>query len=239
LSQWGAFGLNRETTNRIRFVIEEILPPVLRDSRIFKFAAERVFGDYISRAAEFRRRAPFLTELEYEDLYRNTPQVHDGTDNSLACLRQISQDVVGDAVCDIGCGTGQLLQYIDKTMQNPPSTLVGCDFIVPDHAVGRVRFVKSKIEALPFSDGEFDTVTCTHVIEHILDYRAAISELRRIASRRLIIVVPQEREGRYTFNPHFNFFAYPESFLRAMIPVPKNYECRLIGRDIYYREDIT
>jgi hypothetical protein len=50
-------------------------------------------------------------------------------------------------------------------------------------------------------------------------------------------VVPMEREGLYTFNPHFNFFPYTHSFLRAMIPVPENHVCIGLGRDIYYRED--
>ena len=58
-----------------------------------------------------------------------------------------------------------------------------------------------------------------------------------ITSRRLIIVVPRERESVYTFNPHLNFFPYKHSFLRAMIPVPKNHVCYDIGRDIYYMED--
>ena len=40
--------------------------------------------------------------------------------------------------------------------------------------------------------------------------------------RDRIIVVPREREGIYTFNPHLNFFPYRHSFLRAMIPVPVN-----------------
>ena len=62
---------------------------------------------------------------------------------------------------------------------------------------------------------------------------------RRIARRRLIIVVPREREGIYTFNPHFNFFPYSHSFLRAMIPVPADHVCEDIGRDIYYREDLA
>jgi hypothetical protein len=77
------------------------------------------------------------------------------------------------------------------------------------------------------------------VIEHILDYRAAIAELRRITARRLIVVVPMEREALYSFNPHFNFFPYPHSFLRAMIPVPERHLCEAIGRDIYYREDLA
>ena len=73
----------------------------------------------------------------------------------------------------------------------------------------------------------------------ILDYRRAISELRRITRRRLIIVVPREREGIYTFNPHFNFFPYAHSFLRAIILVPSSHVICNIGRDIYYMEDIA
>lgn len=53
----------------------------------------------------------------------------------------------------------------------------------------------------------------------------------------MIIVVPRERESRYTFNPHFNFFAYTHSFLRAAHPVPEVYVCEDIGRDIFYSED--
>ena len=71
----------------------------------------------------------------------------------------------------------------------------------------------------------------------MLHYQKAIAELRRIARRRLIIVVPREREYRYTFNPHFNFFPYTHSFLRAVHPVPEVYVCQDIGRDIFYCED--
>jgi ubiquinone/menaquinone biosynthesis C-methylase UbiE len=93
------------------------------------------------------------------------------------------------------------------------------------------------VERLPFPDNHFDTVICTHVLEHILDFRAALAELRRIAARRLIVVVPREREYLYTFNPHFHFFPYVHSFLRFMIPLPEHFECMDVGRDIYYVED--
>jgi ubiquinone/menaquinone biosynthesis C-methylase UbiE len=115
--------------------------------------------------------------------------------------------------------------------------LTGIDFVVDDaKSLPGIEYVAAKIESLPFPDRHFDTVVCTHVIEHILDYRAAIAELRRVCRRRLIIVVPREREYRYTFNPHFNFFPYPQSFLRAVHPVPIHYQCQDIGRDIYYCE---
>ena len=153
-----------------------------------------------------------------------------------ACLEQIARDILGAFVCDVGCGSGYLLRYLAERVPGD-TRLVGCDFIGPEAQDDRITFLETKIETLPFADQAFDTVVCTHVIEHILDHRRAIAELRRIARKRLIIVVPQEREGRFTFNPHFHFFPYPESFLRAMIPVPASHECRLIGRDIYYRED--
>ena len=48
--------MNRETTNRIRFVIEDVLPPILRDSRLFKQAASLVWGNHIGKLAKFRER---------------------------------------------------------------------------------------------------------------------------------------------------------------------------------------
>lgn len=231
--------MNRETTNKIRFVLEDIIPPILRDSRLFKGFAGLVWGKHIGDLASFRERAPFLSDQEYEDLYKMHPRVHEGTDNSRDCIDAIVDDAVGESVCDVGCGTGVLLKHIRQG--NPGMTrCVGVDFAIDDAgALDGVEYFAAKIENLPFKDGEFDTVICTHVIEHVLDYRAAIAELRRIAKKRLIIVVPREREYRYTFNPHFNFFPYTHSFLRAMQPVPEGYECRDIRRDIYYREDLS
>lgn len=229
--------MNRETTNRIRFVIEDLLPPLLRDSALFRTAAKLVWGDHIVKLARFRERAPFLTADEYEDLYRHHPRVHAGTDNSAACIARIVEAIDGASVCDVGCGTGALLSHI-RTANPGLKRLTGVDFVVDDAArLDGVEYVAAMIEALPFADGEFDTVVCTHVIEHVLDYRKAIAELRRIARRRLIIVVPREREYRYSFNPHFNFFPYTHSFLRAVHPVPQDHVCIDIGRDIFYCEE--
>ncbi|BCH21308.1 methyltransferase [Mesorhizobium sp. L-8-10] len=229
--------MNRETTNRLRFVIEDVLPPVLRDSALFRSVAKLAWGEHITRLAAFRERAPFLTSAEYEALYRDHPRVHAGTDNSEACVRRIMTELSGDSVCDVGCGTGVLLARIRDARQGK-GQFTGVDFVIDDAAaLPGIGYVAARIESLPFEDAAFDTVVCTHVIEHVLDYRRAIAELRRIARRRLIIVVPREREYRYSFNPHFNFFPYAHSFLRAMHPVPEGHVCIDIGRDIFYRED--
>lgn len=228
--------MSRETTNRIRFVIEDVLPAVIRDSRVFKGVASLVWGKHFSDLATFRERAVFLTDEEYTALYEKHPRVHEGTDNSKACIARISKDVLGESVCDVGCGTGYILNHI-KITRPDVKAFTGVDFAIDDatHLPG-IDFVSSKVEKLPFEDNAFDTVIYTHVIEHILDYRAAIAELRRVAKKRLIIIVPREREYKYTFNPHFNFFPYTHSFLRAMHPVPDAHVCEDISRDIYYCE---
>jgi SAM-dependent methyltransferase len=231
--------MRRETTNRIRFVLEDVVPPLLRDSALFRAAASMAWGRHISDLAHFRERAAFVTDEEYEDLYRKHPRVHEETDNSEACIRAILADIAGDSVCDVGCGTGALLRRIREALPDL-QRLTGVDFVIdPETRDEGIEYLAAKVEALPLPNGAFDTVICTHVIEHIVDYRAAIAELRRVARRRLIIVVPREREYRYTFNPHLNFFPYTHSFLRAMMPVPEAHVCREIRRDIYYREDMA
>lgn len=229
--------MNRETTNRIRFVLEDLLPPFVRDSWLFLAVSRLAWGNHIADLASFRQRATSLSAQEYEELYRKHPRVHAGTDNSTACIRRVAEDLVGSSVCDVGCGTGALLSHLQASRPEI-KRFTGVDFVVADaKLLPGVEYVAARIESLPFADGEFDTVVCTHVLEHILEYRAALAELRRIARRRLIIIVPREREYVYTFNPHFNFFPYTHSFLRAVHPSPKVYVCVDIERDIYYCEN--
>ena len=74
------------------------------------------------------------------------------------------------------------------------------------------EFQRADITALPFSDHSFVVVFCTHTLEHIRDPQKAISELTRVTRQRLIIVVPRQREYRYTVDLHVNFFPYLYSF---------------------------
>jgi ubiquinone/menaquinone biosynthesis C-methylase UbiE len=181
-----------------------------------------------------------LSAESYRAVYEHMPRIQDETDNSQACLDAIAARVVGGRVCDVGCGTGYLVNFLRQQPRLKGAEITGVDFIIePD--TGRrhasIRFVAAPIERLPFGDRCFDTVICTHVLEHILDIGAAIRELRRVCAERLLIVVPLEREYRFTFNPHIHFFPYPHSFLRHIAPVPPRHEHVVIGRDLLYIED--
>ena len=52
--------------------------------------------------------------------------------------------------------------------------------------------VQVDIQALPFADGEFDLILCSHVLEHIRDDKLAMRELRRVCSPNgsVLIMVP-------------------------------------------------
>src|SRR3546814_10696287 len=119
--------------------------------------------------------------------------------------------MLGETALDVGCGTGYLMHVLEG--RRPEMKLTGVDFIIDSETRKRahgISFHEANIERLPFPDKSFDTVICTHVLEHILDFWGALAELRRVAAKRLIIVVPQQREYRFTFNPHLHFFPYPD-----------------------------
>ncbi len=234
--------MDRETTNKIRFVLEECLPPLLRDSAPMRMLFRSYWGPLIDKLEDFRTRGHHYTEQEYIELYAGFPRIQDETDNSEACLARIAEDLLPGSLLDVGCGTGYLVNYLHSHAGVEISQFNGVDINVDDAAARNLpntTFVAGKVEALPFDDDAFDTVVCTHLLEHILDIRAAIAELRRVCRKRLIIVVPREREHAFTFNPHLHFFPYKHSFLRQMIPVPENAICEDIGRDFYYREELA
>jgi hypothetical protein len=66
------------------------------------------------------------------------------------------------------------------------------------------------IHDLPFADGEFDVLTCSETLEHVIDPARATDELLRVAKKAVIITVPVEDpdhlQEHYSNNNHVNAF---------------------------------
>ncbi len=157
------------------------------------------------------------------------------TDLSQKCISVILANLVGKKVLEVGAGAGYLAGLMAKTKKVTALDILTSPNVILSHP--DVHFVSGNITAMPFADKEFDTVVCTHVLEHIPNLLGAISELRRVARKKLIVVVPKQRPYRYTFDSHVHYFPYPHSFLIFTGKTRFN-RCQAYGNELVYLEKI-
>jgi len=125
-------------------------------------------------------------ELEYaEPLPRPDRQTHRKFFGVLDIVRDY---LPCEALLDAGCGDGLYLEEIGFGARRP-GRLVGSDISQRILATARAtaarsgvepELVRANIESLPFSDGEFDVVLSTQVIEHLLAPADGVRELARV-----------------------------------------------------------
>ncbi len=228
--------VGRRTVNAVRYLLEDLLPPALRDSLLFRPLMYLAWGRDAPRFIAFRDRVRTMGAEEYESFYAALKPISGECDLNRACLDRILAERVGATLLDAGCGRGHLAERIARA--DPQITVVGADMAPPEGAgPANLRFVHGWMGRLPFADKAFDTVVCTHVLEHVLDLEGAVADLRRLARRRLILVVPREREARYPFNLHLHFFPSTHTFLNRIGAPDGRFACEILQGDIYYRED--
>lgn len=114
--------------------------------------------------------------------------------------------------------------------------VTGIDFIINDELKNSTNpiFQEGNIENIPYPDKHFDTVICTHTLEHVINIQHSINELRRVCNKKLIIILPKQREYKYTFDLHVHFFPYKFSVLKLLNNDMGN--CFCINNDWVYFE---
>ena len=207
-------------TNRIRSVIDA-LPRSIRDSRWFMGPFFFVWfkGKHVKTAMEFKRLAPSMSEREFRDAYLEITTLADDrpTDTNAEAMSYVLSRLDGESLLDVGSGRGYFLARVKGR------TTVGCDLLGGD--------VIASAERLPFKTKAFDIVTCFHTLEHTRNLAAAIAELRRVARKQLIVIVPRQRRFFYTLDLHLQFFETPEALAEAM---GGEGEIRQFGSDLVY-----
>ncbi|MGA2669504.1 MAG: class I SAM-dependent methyltransferase [Ignavibacteria bacterium] len=213
--------------------MDELLPPILRDNKYFMYPLFYIWfkGKYINEIMNLKSDIYSYSNSEMEDFYRKiqTMDYDRKTGLNKKSFNFIINNLHKDArkIIDIGCGRG----YIVKKLSSLGYESSGCD-VFKELDLGSSKYFQGNIENLPFYDKEYDVVICTHTLEHILNLNSAVSELKRIAKKQIIIVVPCQRFFYYTLDTHVNFFLKKE-MLENIINM-KNYICKYIQGDIAY-----
>lgn len=210
--------LSRNFTNIFNWILDNLLPPILRDSKfLFRPVFWMLFGKKHSLFMDFRNTILSLNEEQTIDYYKNLSEVHiqRETDLNKESVNYILNHIIGESVLDISCGRGYLSKEIVKKHK---IITTGVDFIISEDLKGskNPQFIQGNIENIPFPDNYFDTVISTHTLEHVVNIQKGLSELRRVCKKKLIIVLPRQREYKFSFDLHVHFFPYEYSVLKVM-----------------------
>ena len=215
--------MNRDLTCLLRLLVDS-WPSGIRNSRALFTLAKYLFNLpdslYTFRASYRNGEISNLRELYDPHNDACLERVSKATDiNSmhLGLIKKYFQRDRPDSFLDVGCGSGYLIREL--SLYDSSTRFFGLDYCPPvAKEFEHVSFIKGDLVAsLAFiADKEFDTVTCTHVLEHVPDPASILAELRRITKKRLIIICPLEKEWCWGMNYHINFFPSQEKFLELM-----------------------
>ena len=227
--------MNRRFTNIIRYCMDEFIPPIVRNSRWFMrpFYWIAYRGRDIQEKMDFKTLVKNFTPAQYKDFYARLRSISRSrqTDLSESNIRFILKNIDPGthSLLDVGCGKGYLLQKINE--QYPGIEVAGMD-VVNAMSDKSISFYERDISATGFPSNHFDTVICTHTIEHLVNLQECIEELVRITKKHLIIVTPCQRYFYYTLDEHVNFFPKKE-MLECLFPFT-SYVCKKVGLDWVY-----
>ena len=230
--------ISRRTANKIHFFYDQILPPIIRDSKWFMtIPLKLMYKEDSTLIKEFKNNAMKMNDSKFSEIYRHVqPLVTRETDLNENCVDAILSNIFGETVLEVGCGKGYLAKKLSKKYKVTASDIVIDQDLVNENPT--IQFKNANIENLPFSEKEFDTVVCTHTLEHVQNIFIAIKNLKRVTKKRLIVVVPKQRPYKYTFDLHLHFFPYKLSLLTIMKTNGNIGSCKVVGGDLFYIEDM-
>lgn len=94
--------------------------------------------------------------------------------------------VQGEAVLEVGCGTGRLVPLLRKAIGSE-GLLVESDFSGEMLKIAKGKksernlfFIQSDAQRIPLKENRFDVIICFALFPHLLDKKRALLELRRV-----------------------------------------------------------
>lgn len=235
--------MKREYTNFVRFILDEMIPPLIRDSKLFmKPLYMLAYGRRdVEALMNFKESAYSMTPEQYADFYKsleNSVSRRRTTDLNEKCILKIIESISDSTgeILDVGCGNGYLLSALTQSGISP-ERLSGVDVATTTRQDPQIKYHAGLLPNLPFPSKHFKTVVCTHVLEHVIDLKSSVDELIRITEQKIIIVVPRQRYYRYTLDEHLNFFHSAQPLIHLLGPKCTKFE--LVNGDWFIEKTLT
>ncbi|MCX6133401.1 MAG: class I SAM-dependent methyltransferase [Ignavibacteriales bacterium] len=222
-------------TTYIRF--KSLLPDPLREAlsavnqRLFaRRTLAKKYGDWFD--VDWRKKYRSLSEDEWKRAY-NEAWKHRNND----CVEETDAELILGAlgpkgsVAEVGAGIGTLALRLAKEGFDVTGVDVSSEALKRAGERARlehltIQWREGFAESLPFPDKSFDYVTCCHTLEHVKDLAKAVSELKRIARKKVVVLTPKQKFRLYAENYHTQFFETPGQLSDAF-DLPR-FDCREI-----------
>lgn len=219
--------MNREVTSTVSLILDRFIPLVVRESRWFyKFILRFAVGGDVNAYLDFRDNVWKMSPEEIQAFYKSVhSNIERPTDCNAKSIKRIMDNIDGKTVLEFGCGRGYLARkIIDKGFK-----YTGVDFDISgttnDSSLSAGNFIEATDLTELIEEGvKYDTVVCTHTLEHLLDIRKGVNELLELTNRQILIVVPLQLNLYYTPDLHTYFFRRPGDFFIASGLSPVDYD---------------
>jgi ubiquinone/menaquinone biosynthesis C-methylase UbiE len=148
-------------------------------------------------------------------------------------LSKLRHPQEGDSILDVGCGTGVVTAAFSRMGLKATGIDVVPEFIqVATDTHPDIRYLVAAAERLPFASESFDFANLSSLLEHVQDWRQALSESARTLKTGGVLYVqtsnrlwPIQSEIRYLHG-----FGYLPAFLqRRIYTLVMKYRPELVG----------
>lgn len=212
--------LRKKHTIFFNRTIELLLPPVLVDRKIVACVCNLLQGK------GFRYYEATVDPVAI-------PRCRRRTDCTSTIIRKAKGLIVGNKVLDIGCGPGEFIKDLARLGFE-------CTGVDPNQDAERGeawQILSGFVEDQGFEEKYFETVVSFKTLEHIIDARSTLQSWRRLASQRVILILPCQRYRRYTYDGHVNF--YPDEFqLRTQLGLRGDAKVEMIDHEWLVYENV-
>jgi len=162
--------------------------------------------------ADWRKKFRSFSDVEWQRAYDAVWKHHrnDCVEETDAAMILAALGESG-SVLEVGCGMGTLA--IKLAQAGFQVTGLDVSDVALQYAKQRgreaglqIKWQEGFAENIPFADKMFDYVTCCHTLEHVKDLPRAAAELKRVARKKLVVLVPKQKFRVYMDNYHTQFF---------------------------------